>query len=118
MTLHHDALERCAAARASVCNHLRRTGHSLEFRPEEHVGLIRSRIHRLIKKAFQCFEFQKANRKFESEFPVELYGTEDDHELIARYNSRREASGLAEVDRNVSRFREAVHEALVHRSHE
>ena len=118
MNMQHDALECRAAARALVRNQLERTGHSLEFRSEEHVGLIRSRIRRLIKKAFQCFEFQKANRKFEHEFPVELYGTEDDRELMARYNARREASGLAEFNRNVSRLREAVHESLVHRSHE
>ena len=116
--MQHDALECRAAARALVRNQLERTGHSLEFRLEEHLGLIRSRICRFIKKVFQCFEFKKANCKFEREFPVELYGTEDDRELIAQYNSRCEASGLAEVDRNMSRLREAVHEALVHRSHE
>ena len=93
--MQHDALERWAAARALVRNQLERTGHSLEFHPEEHVGFIRSRIHRLIKKAFQCFKFQKVNRRLEREFPVKLYGTEDDRELMARYNARRAASGLA-----------------------
>ena len=118
MNMQHDALERRAAARASVRNQLERTGHSVEFHREEHLGLIRSRIRRLIKKAFQCFEFRKANRKFEREFPVELYGTEDDRELMARYYARRKAAGLAEFDRNVERVREAVHESLVRRSNE
>ena len=113
-----STLERRASARAAVRNQMEATGHSLEFRPEEHVGLIRSRIHRLIKKAFQCFKFQKVNRRLEREFPVKLYGTEDHRELMARYNARREASGLAEFDRNVSRLPEAVHESLVPRSHE
>ena len=40
MALQHDAMERCASARASVCNHLKRTGHSLEFRPGERLGLV------------------------------------------------------------------------------
>jgi len=118
MTLHHDALERCAAARASVCNHLRHTGHSLEFRLEEHLGLVSGRIRRWIKKAFHCFKLGKADRKFQREFNVELHGTDDDRELMARYNIRREASGLTEFDNNVSRLREAVHEVLVKRSHE
>ena len=52
------------------------------------------------------------------EFNVELHGTDDDHELMARYNARREESGLAEYDCSVSRLREAVHEALVQRSHD
>ena len=43
---------------------------------------------------------------------------DDDHELMARYNVRHEESGLAEYDRSVSRLREAVHEALVKRSHD
>ena len=38
---------------------------------------------------------------------------DDNHELMARYNARREALGLAEFDRNVERLREAVHEASV-----
>ena len=62
--------------------------------------------------------FGKENRKFQREFNVELHGTDDDRELMARYNARREASGIAEFDRNVERLHEAVHEALVHRSHE
>ena len=47
-------------------------------------------------------------------FNVELHGTDDDdHELMALYNARREESGLAEYDRSVSRLREAVLEALI-----
>ena len=60
----------------------------------------------------------KTNRKFQHEFNVELHGMDNDRELMARYNARREALGLAEFDCNVSRLHEAVHEALVHRSHE
>ena len=118
MALQHDALEHCAIARASVRNHLKHTGRSLEFHPEERLELVSGRIRHQIKRAFQCFEIRKANRKFEREFNVELHGTDDDRELMARYNARHEALGLAEFDRNVSRLREAVHEALVHRSHE
>jgi hypothetical protein len=51
--LQHDALERRAFARASVRNHLRRTGYSLEFRPEEH------------------------------QLDIKLHGTDDDRKLMA-----------------------------------
>ena len=112
------ALESRASARASVRNHLEPTRHSLEFRPEERVGLLRCRICRWVKREFQCFKLGRENRKFQREFNVELYGMDDDRELMARYNARREASGLAEFDRNVERLREAVHEASVNRSHE
>ena len=60
----------------------------------------------------------KESRKFNREFNVELHDTDDDRELMARYNARHEASGMAKFDRNVSRLREAVHEALVNRSRE
>ena len=112
------ALERCAFARASVHNQLEPTGHSLEFRPEERVGLLRCRIRRWIKRAFQCFELGKAYRKFQREFNVKLHGTDDDRELMAHYNARYEASGLAEFDRNMERLHEVVHDALVNRFRE
>ena len=118
MTLHHDALERRAAARASVRNHLRNTGHSIEFCHKERLELVSGRIRHWIKKAYHCFDLGKADRKFQCEFNVELHGTDDDRELMARYNARREASGLAEFDSNVERLREAVHEASVNRSRE
>ena len=108
MTLHHDALERRTAAGASVRNHLRRTGHSIEFCHEERLELVSGRIRHWIKKAFHCFDLGKAERKLQREFNVELHG-DDDRELMARYNARREESGLAEYDRSVSRLREAVH---------
>ena len=108
-----STLERQASARVAVHNQMEPTGHSLEFRPEERVGLLRCRIRRWVKRAFQCFELGRENRKFQHEFNVELHGTDDDHELMARYNTRREASELAEFDRNVERLREAVHEASV-----
>ena len=38
---HVTALEHRASARASVRNNLECIGHSLEFRPEERVGLLR-----------------------------------------------------------------------------
>jgi len=118
MPLQHDAFERRASARAVVRNQLKRTGHSLEFRPEDRVGLVSCRIRRWIKKVFYYFTISKADRKFQHEFNVELHGTDDDRELMARYNARREESGLAEFDRNVSRLREAVEETLVDRSPE
>ena len=118
MPLQHDAFERRAAARAAVRNQLECTVHSLEFHPTERVGLVSSRIHRLIKKAFHIFSIGKESRKFHHEFNVELHGTDDDRELMARYNARREASGLAEYCRSVSRLRDAVHETLVKRSHD
>ena len=118
MTLQHDAFKHPAAARAAVRNQLERTGHSLEFHPAERVGLVIGRIRRLIKKAFHIFSLGKESRKFYCEFNVELHGTDDDRELMARYNARREESGLAEYDHSMSRLREAVHEALVKRSHD
>ena len=63
---------------STVCpvrNNLKRTGHSLEFRPEEHLGLISSRIRHWIKKAFHIFTLCKENCKFQREFDVELHGT-------------------------------------------
>jgi len=73
-----STLERRASARAAVHNQLEPTGHSLEFRPEERVGLLRCRIHRWVKRAFKCFELGRENRKFQREFNVELHGTDDD----------------------------------------
>ena len=118
MPLQHDAFERRAAARAAVRNQLERTGHSLEFHLAERVGLVSSRIRHLIKKDFHIFSLGKESRKFYREFNVELHGTDDDRELMARYNARREESGLEEYDRSVSRLREAVHKASVKRSHD
>ena len=57
MPSQHDAFE-CRAA-AAVRNQLERTGHSLEFHPAECVGLVISRIRRLIKKAFHIFSIRK-----------------------------------------------------------
>ena len=83
MPLQHDAFERRASARAAVHNQLKRTGHSLEFRPEECVGLVSCRICRWIKKAFYYFTISKAYRKFQREFNVDFDGTDDDRELMA-----------------------------------
>ena len=118
MPLQHDAFERRATARAAARNQLECTGHSLEFHPAERVGLGSGRIRRLIKKAFHIFSLGKESCKFYVEFNVELHGTDDDRELMARYNARREASGMVEYDCSVSRLHEAVHEALVKRSHD
>ena len=63
---------------STVCpvrNNLKRTGHSLEFRPKEHLGLISSHIRHWIKKAFHIFTLCKENCKFQREFDVELHGT-------------------------------------------
>ena len=113
-----STLERRASTRAAVRYQMEPTGHSLEFRPEERVGLLRCRIHRWVKRAFHCFELGRENCKFQHEFNVELHGTDDDRELMARYIARREASGLVEFDRNVERICEAVQEASVNRSRE
>ena len=118
MTLQHDAFKRRASARAEVCNQLKHTGHSLEFRPKERADLVGSRIRRSIKKAFYIFTISKGDHKFQREFNVELHSTDDDRELMARYNARREESGLAEFDRNILRLREAVKKTLVDRSPE
>jgi len=118
MALQHNALECRASTRASVHNQLEPTGHSLEFRSEERVGLLRCRIRRWIKKAYHCFDLGKADRKFQREFNVKLHGTDDDRELMAHYNARYEASGLAEFDRNMERLHEVVHDALVNRFRE
>ena len=98
MILQHDAFERRAAAQAAVRNQLERTGHLLEFHHAERVGLVSGHIHRLIKKAFHIFSLVKESHKFYREFNVELHGTDDDRELMARYNTRREESGLAEYN--------------------
>ena len=100
-----STLERRASARAVVRNQMEATGHSLEFRPEERVGLLKCRIRRWVKRAFQCFELGLENRKFQREFNVELHGMDDDRELMARYNARCEASGLVEFDHNVETTR-------------
>jgi hypothetical protein len=118
MALQHDTLERRASTRASVRNHLKRTGYSLEFRPEERLGLISGRIHHWIKKPFHCLTLGNASRKFEREFDVELHGTDDDRGLMARCKLRREASGMAEIDHSVSRVGAVVHGASVNRSRE
>ena len=64
MPLHHDAFERRASAQAAVRNQLKRIRHSLEFRPEERVGLVSGHIRRWIKKALYYFTISKAYRKF------------------------------------------------------
>ena len=48
MSLQYDAFEHRASARAAVRNQLKRTGHSLEFHPEECVGLVSGHIDRWI----------------------------------------------------------------------
>ena len=82
MPLQHDAFERRAAARAAVHNQLKCTGHLLEFRPAEHVGLVSGCIRRQIKKTFHYFTLAKGSREFHSEFNVELHGTDDNRELM------------------------------------
>jgi hypothetical protein len=41
---------------------------------------------------------------------------DDDRELEARRNARRETSGMAEIDHSMSRVCKAVHKASVNRS--
>jgi hypothetical protein len=68
MALQHDALERRASTQASVRNYLKCTGYSLEFRPEERLGLVSGRIRHWVKKAFHCLMLGNASRKFEHNF--------------------------------------------------
>jgi hypothetical protein len=117
MSLQHDDFEHHAAAWVAVHNQLKCTGHSLLFHPKERVGLVSGHIHHWIKKFFHIFSLGKESCKFYPEFNVELHGTDDDRELMARYNARREVLGMVEYDSSVSRLREVVHEALVKRSH-
>jgi len=70
MTLQHDAFERRVSARAAVCNQLKHTRHSLEFHPEELVGLVSGRIRRWINKVVYIFTISKADHKFQREFNV------------------------------------------------
>jgi hypothetical protein len=62
MALQHDTLERRASVRASVRNHLKRTGYFFEFYPKEYLGLISGRIRRWIKKTFDCLALCNARR--------------------------------------------------------
>jgi hypothetical protein len=100
MALQHGALERRASTRASVRNYLKRAGHSLEFRTEECPELVSGHIRHWIKKAFDYLVLCNARRKFEHKFDVELHGMDDDCELMARCNARREGSGMVEIDRS------------------
>ena len=118
MPLQHDAFERRASAWAAVRNQLKRTGHSLEFRPEDRVGLLSGHIRCWIKKAFYYFTISNADHKFQPEFNIELHGMDDDRELMVRYNARREELELAEFNHNVLRLREVVKKTLVDRSPE
>jgi hypothetical protein len=62
MALQHDALERHASTWASVRNHLKHTGRSLEFHGEERLGLVLGRIRCWIKKLFDCLMLRDANK--------------------------------------------------------
>ena len=93
MALQHDTLECRAFARASVHNNMKCIEHSLEFRPEERLGPVRSCIRHLLKKAFHCLALRKANLKCQGEFDVDLHGTDGDCELMAQHNVKCEALG-------------------------
>jgi hypothetical protein len=97
---------------------LKHIGHSLEFRCEEHLGLVSGRIYCWIKKVFHCLTLGNASCKFEREFDVELHSMDDDRELMARRKLRCEASGMTKIDLLVSRVGAVVDEASVNRSHE
>ena len=114
MVLHHDGLERRASARLTVRNLLTRHRHALEFWPSERLGLVSGRIRHWVKKAFKKLALCNIN----DEFDLEVYDTNHDQTLMARYNARREESGMASIDRSAARVREAVHEATIKRSHE
>ena len=113
MPLQHDAFERRASAWAAVCNQLKCTGHSLEFHPEECVGLVSGHIRRWIKKAFHCLKLGNASHKFECEFDVELHGTDDDRKLMARIMHGAKRRGLQKL---TVRCREFASRFAFHRS--
>jgi hypothetical protein len=96
-----------------VHNHLRCTRHSLEFRLEEHLGLVSGYIRLWIKKAFDCLMLCNARHKVERELDVELYGMDDDRELMARRNARHEALRMAKL---TVRCREFTRRFTRHRS--
>ena len=54
-----STLEHRVSARAAVRNQLQPTGHSLEFRPEERVGLLRCRIRRWLREHFNALNLEK-----------------------------------------------------------
>jgi hypothetical protein len=95
---------------------LKCTGYSLEFCPEERLGCVSVRIRRWIKKAFHYLTLENASHKFNHKFDVESHGTDDDREVMAQLKLRREASGMAEIDRSMLRVGTAVHEASINRS--
>ena len=93
MTLQHDALEHRASARAFVRHHLKCTGYSPEFHPEERLGLVSGGIRHWINKAFDCLALGNASRKFEREFDVELHCTHDDRDLMASMECKAQSVG-------------------------
>ena len=59
-----STLERRASARAAVHNQLEPTGHSLEFQPEERVGLLRGRIAVWLREHFNALNLVKKIANF------------------------------------------------------
>ena len=100
-------LERRATARAYVRTALGRLGHILGFRAWERIGLIRQRIRVRRVRISKILELKRENPKPTDEY-VEMFGTDDDRDLIARYNVRQEASGMAAIHRSVAKVREAA----------
>ena len=100
-------LERRSTARAYVRTALGRLRHILGFRAWERIGLCRHRMRVRRVRISKILEIRRKNPRPTDE-NVEMFGTDDDRDLIARYNARQEASGMAAIHRSVAKVREAA----------
>ena len=100
-------LERRATARAYVRTAIGRLGHILGFRTWERIRLNRHRMRIRRVRISKILALKRGMPKQTDEY-VEMFGTDDDRELIACYNARQEASGMAAIHRSVAKVREAA----------
>ena len=99
-----SSLERRATARAYVQAAIGRLGHVLGFRAWERIGLARQRMRGRRVRISKILAWKRSTPKLTDE-EVEMFGTYDDRELVARYNARQEASGLAAIRRSMTKVR-------------
>ena len=69
--------------------------------------MIRQRIRVRRVHISKILEIRRENPRPTDEY-VEMFGTDDDRDLIARRNARQEASGMAAIQRSVAKVREAA----------
>ena len=116
------ALERRAAARLAVRDKVRRAGRIfkfepiIKFRPDDRFGLVGGRMRHWWKKASEALMWRNSSIKLERD--VKIRGCAEDRALLARIKKKRQESGMAEIDRSVSRVRKAFREANMKRMHE